>query len=131
MKNKDTSLITMQSGILDKTKLVSNFLLVLLLAGNVYLSIQFIDNLQKPVLQDQTNVTLHIKAANTLKTFINKVLGTQGAISMEDRVLLENDILQIHDPVLTTTWNAFVNSKNTKDAETNAVKLMSLLIDRV
>ena len=121
----------MQSGILDKTKLLSNFLLILLLAGNVYLSIQFIDNMQKPVLQDQTNVTLHIKAANTLKTFIDKVLNTQGTISMEDRVLLENNILQIHDPVVTTAWNAFVNSKNTKDAETSAVKLMSLLIDRV
>ena len=128
---KNNNILNMQSGILDKTKLLSNFLLILLLAGNVYLSIQFIDNMQKPVLQDQTNVTLHIKAANTLKTFIDKVLNTQGTISMEDRVLLENNILQIHDPVVTTAWNAFVNSKNTKDAETSAVKLMSLLIDRV
>jgi hypothetical protein len=120
-----------QSGILDKTKLFSNFLLVLLLASNIYLSIQFINNLQKPVLEDQTNVTLHIKATRFLKTFIDKVLNTQGTVSFEDRVQLENDILQIHDPVLTTAWKAFVGSKTSKDAQTNAVKLIALLVDRV
>ena len=120
-----------QSGVLDKTKLFSNFLLVVLLAGNIYLSIQFINSLQKPVLEEQTNVTVSIKSARFLKTFINKVLNTQGAVSFEDRVQLENDILQIHDPVLTTSWKDFVGSKTSKDAQTNAVKLMALLIDRV
>jgi len=120
-----------QSGILDKTKLFSNFLMVVLLAGNIYLSIQFIDNMQKPVLQDQTNVTLQIKSARFLKSFIDKVLNTQGTVSLEDRVQMENDILQMHDPVLTTAWNAFVGSKTSKDAQTNAVKLMALLVDRV
>jgi len=120
-----------QSGVLDKTKLFSNFLLVVLLAGNIYLSIQFINSLQKPVLEEQTNVTVSIKSARFLKTFINKVLNTKGAVSFEDRVQLENDILQIHDPVLTTSWKDFVGSKTSKDAQTNAVKLMALLIDRV
>jgi len=119
------------SGILDKTKLFTNFLLVVLLAGNIYLSVQFIEGLKKPVLEDQTNVTIQIKSARFLKTFINKVLNTQGAVSFEDRVQLENDILQIHDPVLTTSWKAFVESKTSKEAQTNAVKLMALLIDRV
>ena len=120
-----------QSGILDKTKLLSNFLLVVLLGGNIYLSIQFIDNLQKPVLQDQTNVTLQIKSARFLKNFIDKVLNTQGTVSLTDRVQMENDILQMNDPVLTTAWNAFVGSKTSKEAQTNAVKLMALLVDRV
>ena len=120
-----------QSGVLDKTKLFSNFLMIVLLAGNIYLSIQFINNIQKPVLEDQTNVTLHIKAARFLKTFIDKVLNTQGTVSFEDRVQLENDILQIHDPVLTTSWKAFVGSKTSKEAQSNAVKLMALLVDRV
>ena len=121
----------LQSGVLDKTKLFSNFLLVVLLAGNIYLSIQFIQNLGKPVIEDQTNVTLHIKATRFLKTFIDKVLNTQGSVSFEDRVQLENDILQIHDPVLTTAWKNFVSSKDSKTAQTSAVKLMALLIDRV
>ena len=119
------------SGILDKTKLFSNFLLVVLLAGNIYLSIQFIDNLSKPVIVDQTNVTLHIRASRFLKEFISKVLNTQGTVSFQDRVQLENDLLQMNDPVLTTAWNAFVSAKTSTDAQTNAVKLMSLLVDRV
>lgn len=120
-----------QSGILDKTRLVSNILMVILLCGNVYLAIQFINNNQKATTEDQTNITLKIRSSRALKDFINKVLDTQGAVSFEDRVALENDILQIHDPVLTTAWNAFVSSKTSKEGQTNAVKLMSLLVDRV
>lgn len=97
----------------------------------MFFTVKYIEGLNQPNLVSQDNVTLHIKATNTLKTFINKVLDTQGTISLEDRVQLENDVLQLHDPVVTTTWNAFVNSKNTKEAQKNAVKLMSLLIDRV
>ena len=83
------------SGILDKTKLFTNFLLVVLLAGNIYLSVQFIEGLKKPVLEDQTNVTIQIKSARFLKTFINKVLNTQGAVSFEDRVQLELSLIHI------------------------------------
>ncbi len=119
------------SGVLDKTKLFSHFLLIILLAGNIYLSIQYIDNIQKPIIENQDNVTTQIKSARFLKIFIDKVLNNQGAVSFEDRVQLENEILQIHDPVLTTSWNSFVNSKTSKDAQSNAVKLMALLVDRV
>lgn len=121
----------MQSGILDKTRLVSNALMLILLCGNIYFSTQFIQGISRPIVEDQTNVTIQIKSARFLKTFIDKVLNTQGTVSFEDRVLLENEILQIHDPVLTTAWNTFVTSKTSKDAQTNAVKLMSLLVDRL
>jgi hypothetical protein len=120
-----------QSGLLDKTKLFSNLLLVLLLAGNIYLSIQFINSLSKPVLEDQTNVTLQIKSARFLKLFINKVLNTKGAISVEDRVRLENEALQIKDPVIMAAWKDFVESAGQTEAQSNAVKLMALLVDRV
>jgi hypothetical protein len=74
---------------------------------------------------------MHIKATRLLKTFIDKVLNNQGTVSFEDRVQLENDILQMHDPVLTSAWNAFVSSKTSKEGQTSAVKLMSLLVERV
>jgi hypothetical protein len=122
---------TIESGILDKTRLVSNVLMFLLLCGNIYFSTQFIQSLSKPEITDQTNVTLHIKSTRALKDFINKVLNTQETISFADRVQLENDILQINDPVLTTAWNKFVNSKTAQEGQTNAVQLMSLLVDRV
>ena len=120
-----------KSGILDRARLVSNILMLILLCGNIYFSTQFIQNIKQPEVVAADNVTLHIRASRFLKNFIDKVLNTKGTISFEDRVQLENDILQINDPVLTTAWNTFVGSKNTADAQTNAVKLMSLLVDRV
>lgn len=120
-----------QSGILDRARLLSNVLMLLLLCGNIYFSTQFIANLSRPAIENQENVTLQIKSARFLKTFINKVLNTQGTVSFEDRVQLENELLQIHDPVLTTVWNDFVTSKTSKDGQTNAVKLMALLVDRI
>ena len=121
---------SMQSGILDRTRLVSNALMLILLFGNIYLTTNFIENLKQPSATDDTNVTLHIKSARALKDFISKVL-SQTTVSFEDRVTLENDILQIHDPVLTSSWNDFVASKTSKEGQDNAVKLMSLLVDRV
>lgn len=119
------------SGILDKTRLISNVLMVGLLAGNIYLATQFIENIKKPVLEDQTNITMQIKSARFLKTFINTVLNNAGTVSIEDRVQMENEVLQMHDSILTTNWNEFVASKTAKEAQTNAVKLMVLLVDRV
>jgi hypothetical protein len=121
---------TFESGILDKTRLLSNILMVVLLCGNLFFSIQFIGNITKPIIEDQTNVTLQIKSTRALKGFIGKVLA-QTDVSFEDRVTLENDILQIHDPVLTSAWDTFVASKTSKEGQTNAVKLMSLLVDRI
>jgi hypothetical protein len=120
-----------KTGILEKTRLLSNFLMFVLLCGNIYFSTQFIENLSKPTVTDSTDVTLHIRATRSLKDFINKVLNTQNEVSFEDRVTLENDILQIHDPVVTNAWNAFVASKTAKEGQANAVKLLSLLVDRV
>jgi hypothetical protein len=119
-----------ESGILDRTRLVSNVLMFALLCGNIYFSTMFITNLNKTEVTAQDSSTLQIKVARSLKDFINKVLA-QEAVSFEDRVMLENDILQIHDPVVTSAWNSFVASKTAKEGQTNAVKLMSLLVERL
>jgi hypothetical protein len=119
------------SGILDKTKLFSNFLLVVLLAGNIYFSIQFINNIQQPVRDEQSNITQHLRATRFLKNFINTVLDKKGEVSFEDRVQLENDMLQMHDPVIKSIWDDFVGSKTAEEGQINAVKLMSLLVDRI
>lgn len=119
------------SGVLDKTRLFSNLLMVFLLCGNVYFSTEFITSLQKPAVEAEANTVLRLKSGRALKDFINKVLDTKGEISLEDRVMLENDILQIHDPVLTSAWNAFVSSKTTIEGQQNAVKVMVLLVERV
>ncbi len=125
--------MSFQSG-LNKASLFSSFLLVVLLAGNLYFSVQYVENIKQQSATSEANdaaFNTRMQVAAFLKEFIDVVLNTQGAIPFSDRVKLENDILQIKDPVLTTQWQSFVTSKDSKTAQQNAVKLMALLADKM
>jgi len=125
--------MSFQSG-LNKASLFSSFLLVVLLAGNLYFSVQYVENIKQQSATSEANdaaFNTRMQVAAFLKEFIDVVLNTQGAIPFSDRVKLENDILQIKDPVLSTQWQSFVTSKDSKTAQQNAVKLMALLADKM
>ena len=126
--------MTFQSGILDKTRLVSNVLMLVLVAGNIFFSIQYTESIKQQMEQDAQNATqnsTHIQTARFLKEFIDIVLSTQGTISFDDRVKLESDVRQLGDPAVTNLWTTFVDSKDSKDAQTNAIKLMSVLTNKM
>ena len=125
---------TFESGILDKTRFTSNILMIVLLATNIFFSIQYIQNNKQ--LDDQATAadakgTERVQIAKFMKFFIDTVLNTKGTISFEDRVKLENDIRQLHDVDLTTQWDAFVASKDSKTAQTAVVKLMSMMSSKM
>ena len=120
-----------ESGVLDKARLLSNFLLLLLLAGNIYLGVQYIYNIQCQATQAEDKTTERIQTSRFLKFFIDVVLNTKGTISYDDRVKLENDVRQLHNSDVTKQWDAFVASKDSKTAQDNAVKLMSLLANNM
>ena len=127
-------MINFQSGVLDKTRLFSNFLMLILLAGNVYFSIQYTSNIKlqdQKTIEDSNKVTTRLEIAKFLREFIDTVLNTKGTISFDDRVKLENDIRQIKDQDLTKLWDTFVNSKDSKTAQDGAVKLMSALANKM
>ncbi len=126
--------MNLQSGIFDKTRLVSNLLMLILVAGNIFFSIQYTEGIKQQADQAAATVdqdAARIQSARFLKEFIDIVLNTQGTIAFDDRVKLENDIRQIHDSNLTNQWNDFVNSKNAKAAQGSAVKLMSMLTNKM
>jgi len=119
-----------ESGLLDKTKLTSNILMIVLLATNIFFSIQYVENIKQQAVEQQKvddTATTRIQISRFLKFFIDTVLNTKGTISLDDRIKLENDIHQIHDADLTKGWDTFVASKDGKEAQVNAVKLMSML----
>lgn len=121
-----------QSGVLERTRLISNVLMLVLLAGNLYFSAQYIYNLKNEKVQavdEGAREVARIKNANFLKLFIDKVIKSNGTVSYEDRVQLENDIRQIHNPALTAQWELFVGSKDSKKAEVAASDLMLMLAD--
>jgi predicted DNA-binding helix-hairpin-helix protein len=125
-------MVQFQSGVMEKTRFVSNVLLVVLLAGNLYFSVQYIHNLkdsQAPVVDKGAQEVLQIKNANFLKLFINKVVKSSGTVTYEDRVQLENDVRQIHNPELTAQWELFVDNKDPKKAEQAATDLMLILAE--
>lgn len=123
-----------ESGILDKTRATSNILMVVLLATNIFFSIQYVDNIKQQSADQQKqeeDATTRIQISRFLKFFIDTVLNTSGTISLENRVKLENDIRQIHDADLIKSWDNFVASKDGKEAQLNAVKLMSMLSSKM
>lgn len=106
--------------------------MLVLLAGNLYFSAQYIYNLKNEKVQtvdEGAREVARIKNANFLKLFIDKVIKSNGTVSYEDRVQLENDIRQIHNPALTAQWELFVGSKDSKKAEVAASDLMLMLAD--
>ena len=120
-----------QSGVLEKTRIVSNILLIVLVAGNIFFSVQYIENLKEQANQKVDDTSTRILISRYLNFFIKTVLNTQGTISFDDRVKLENDVRQIHDADLTNLWEKFVNSKDSKEAQANSVNLMLMLSNKM
>jgi hypothetical protein len=124
----------MQTGILDKTRLSANVLMIILVGLNIFFSIQYTQNMK---LNDAKEAAESAKADERLKTsrfmklFVDKVLGTNGTISFEDRVKLESDIRSLGDQALVKQWDAFVASTDSDTAQKNAVMLMSLLSSKM
>lgn len=122
------------SGVLDRTRLVSNILMLVLVAGNIFFSIQYTQNIQAErdrLANAEDNTATRIQVARFLKYFIDTVLNTKGTISFDDRVKLENDIRQIKDANLVSMWTEFLNSADSAAAQANAVKLMSMLTNKM
>ena len=119
---------------LDKARLLSNILMIILVMGNIFFSIQYIANIQQQAKQDsdaEQKATERLQTARFMKYFIDTVLNTKGTVSFEDRVKLENDVRQLHDSQVTAEWDIFVASKDSKAAQEAAVKLMSMLSSKM
>jgi hypothetical protein len=123
--------MALQTGLLERTRIVSNILMLVLVCGNIFFSIQYSEALKREASAPADKTDIKIQTSNFLREFIKVVLNTQGTITFDERVKLENDIRQIQDPELTKKWDTFVNSKDSKAAQENAVKLMTLLADKM
>ncbi len=127
-------MIQFKSGVLDTTRMVSNILMLILVAGNIFFSIQYtqgIINERDQTAQNTAKDTARIMDARLMRSFVNIVLNTKGPISLEDRVKLENDVRQTHDADIIKLWEVFVASKDGKQAQTAAVNLMVVLANKM
>ncbi len=121
--------IKLQSGIFERNRIISNILLIILLAGDLYFSVQYVYNLrhQFPVVDEGQKELSRIRNANFLKLFIDKVIRTNDKVSYEDRLKLETSVRQIQSLDVMEKWKIFVSSKDTRDVEAAAIDLMFVL----
>ncbi len=124
-------MLQFRSGVLDKTTMFSNILMLIMLAGNIFLSIQYINNMQLEQNAKVDNTSIRIQTSRVLKEYIDVVLNTAGTIPYDNRVKLESDVRQLQDPAITKQWEAFVASKDAKVAQVSAVKMMSMLANKM
>jgi hypothetical protein len=120
----------MQTGIFDKTRLLANILMVLLVCLNIFFSTQYTQGLKQEdakLEQEAARSEQRLQYSRFMKLFVDKVLGTNGTISFEDRVKLEADIRALGDQNLIKQWDVFVLSSDSESAQESAVKLMSML----
>ena len=123
-----------ESGILDKSRLSSNILLIILVAGNLFFATQYIQQIktdQEASATQTDNTQTRLQTARFLKFFIDVVLNTKGTITYEDRVKLEADVVALGDSDIRSEWKLFSGATDTKTAQTEAVKLMSMLANRL
>jgi hypothetical protein len=124
----------MQTGILDRTRLMANILMLILVGLNIFFSIQYTQNIKRDDIKQtaETQKTEErLKVSKFMKLFIDKVLGTNGTISFEERVKLESDIRALDDESLVKQWETFVASTDSETAQKNAVVLMSILMNKM
>ncbi|MCX6717886.1 MAG: hypothetical protein NTU76_04425 [Candidatus Taylorbacteria bacterium] len=122
-----------KSFLLDKTKIVTNILLVVLVAGNIFFSIQYTENLKQQQMQKEDSIGTNIQVSRFLKLFVDVVLNTEvgKTISYDNRVKLENDVREIKDADIIKSWDKFVESADAKTAQKNAASLMKMLTNKL
>jgi hypothetical protein len=121
------------SGI-DRTRIAANVLMLVLVALNIFFSAQYISNINSEndlIEQQALRTEERIETARFLKLFVEKVLGTNGVVSFEDRVKLENDVRALSDDQITAQWENFVESQDGEEAQKKAILLMSLLTNKM
>lgn len=124
----------MQSGIFDKTRLVANILMLVLVGLNIFFSIQYTQNIKTDDAKVSAELIKNeerLKISKFMKLFVDKVLGTNGTISFEDRVKLEADVRGLGDESVVKQWEVFTTSEDSDTAQKNAVLLMSILMNKM
>ena len=124
----------MQSGIFDKSRLAANILMIMLVAMNIFFSIQYTNNIKAEQNKTQEEIAKsqeRLQTARFMKLFIDKVLNPEVEISYEDRVKMEADVRGIGDSLITKQWETFVSSQTAQESQDSAVKLMSMLSSKM
>ncbi len=106
--------------------------ITILVAAVIFLSGQYYIALQRTKIAENTVLTYQHseKILDFTKLFIIKVLKSEGAVSFEDRLKLENTVRDINDKDIFDQWQKFTNSKTQIEAQIEVKNLLELLVNK-
>jgi hypothetical protein len=108
--------------------------MLVLVVLNIFFSVQYTQGIKSEGVKEEQELARtqeRLETSRFMKFFIDKVLGTNGTISFEDRVKLESDIRGLGDQAIISQWEVFVASTDSDNAQESAVKLMSMLASKM
>jgi len=91
-------------------------------------------NLQKTLAREQAALAqnaLDRQTLSFLQMFVSKVLGAQGTVSFDDRLVLENAVRGLNDSAILSAWDDFVNSQTPAAAQAGVKNLLELLVQKI
>jgi hypothetical protein len=105
-------------------------IIIILVIGNLYFASQFYSIRDKyEIILGTTRVNSKIIAFD--KLFVDKVLKNTGEVSYEDRLKLENAVIETHDNEIIAAWHQFLNSKTEEQAQNGTKTLLTLFADKI
>ncbi len=103
---------------------------VTLLIGDVFFGTQYFSARDKyESLLTTTRINSKIVAFN--KLFVDKVLKNTGDVSYEDRLKLENAVVDTRDKDIVDAWHKFLDSRTEAEAQNGTKTLLSLFADKM
>lgn len=124
---------TLDNKSIDLKRMSLIALILLLLAGNVYLGFKY-RSVQKELRQTQALLETqktNDKVLEFTKLFIEKVLKAETEVDFETRLKLENVVRNLGDEEILEQWNKFVNSKTESEAQNQVKDLLELLVNKM
>lgn len=115
------------------SKLVTIFIIAILLLGNVFFLFQY-GNAQRELAELKTKAQSQDVNGNVLaftKLFIQTVLNAEQEIDFETRLSLENAVRDLEDKEILAQWQNFVNSATEAQAQREVKRLLQLLLNKM
>ncbi|MGA2418356.1 MAG: hypothetical protein ABSF55_03910 [Candidatus Staskawiczbacteria bacterium] len=110
--------------------IISVVVIILLLAGNIFLGIKYyLAEVQAQKVSSVSGVNQNVLTFE--KLFVEKVLKTQGEVSYEDRLNLENAAANTKDSAIIDAWHNFLASATEADAQQKVLVLLSMFQDKI
>ncbi len=114
-------------------KTILTVVILLLVAGNILLGVQYFSLRQQ---LDQTEASLETYKMNEeilefMDLFINRVLKAEGEIDFDTRLKLENAVRELEDQEILEQWQQFTNSDTEAQAQEELKDLLDLLIQKI